>query len=334
MKRTMWMVRAGEGAYLIEEFEKGYVAIGWNDLGDLTDTSNQDQIKRKYMETYPGEHSSKAGNAAAMIFKFRHVLGQGIRVLTYNPESRTYLVGEIVGDYQFGFDVVRDYAHFRKVQWVGRVSRDQLKVSSRNSLGSTLTLFMVNDETIADIDSVLSGNINAEPSISISEEREELGQLKEDTASRAHELIKDRILALSPDDMEELVAALLRAMGYKAKVMPKGPDRGVDVLASPDGLGLESPRIKAEVKHRPNSQMGSQDIRSFLGGLREGDRALYVSTGGFSKDAKYEADRSNIPLTLLGLDELTSLVVNYYESFDLEGRVLIPLVKIYWPTEH
>jgi restriction system protein len=31
--------------------------------------------------------------------------------------------------------------------------------------------------------------------------------------------------------MEELVPSILRAMGYKAKVSLKGPDRGVDVIA-------------------------------------------------------------------------------------------------------
>ena len=133
--------------------------------------------------------------------------------------------------------------------------------------------------------------------------------------------------------MEELVASILRGMGYRTRISPQGPDRGVDVTASPDGLGLEEPRIKAEVKHRKNTSMGSQEIRSFLGGLREGDKALYVSTGGFTKEAKYEADRSNIPLTLLDLDDLASLVVSHYENFDLEGRALIPLVRVYWPAE-
>ena len=124
----------------------------------------------------------------------------------------------------------------------------------------------------------------------------------------ARELIKDKILILSDEEMEQLAAAILRAMGYRTRVTPRGPDRGVDVLASPDGLGLEEPRIKAEVKHRP-ATMGAQEIRSFLGGLREGDRALYISTGGFTKEAKYEADRSNIPLTLLNLDDVATLIV-------------------------
>ena len=79
--------------------------------------------------------------------------------------------------------------------------------------------------------------------------------------------------------------------------------------------------------------MGAQDVRSFLGGLRDGDKALYVSTGGFSKEARYESVRSTIPLTLIDLDELANLVVINYDNFDSEGRVLIPLVRIYWPAE-
>jgi restriction system protein len=158
--------------------------------------------------------------------------------------------------------------------------------------------------------------------VQVEEESEEIETSREDAEERAHELIKDKLLRLDDSQMERLFAALLRAMGYKTRVTPKGPDRGVDVFASPDGLGLQEPRIKAEVKHRPNTAMGSQDLRSFLGGLRPGDRGLYVSTGGFTKDAKYEADRSNNPVTLLDLDELADLVVTQYERFDPEGRAL------------
>lgn len=79
--------------------------------------------------------------------------------------------------------------------------------------------------------------------------------------------------------------------------------------------------------------MGSQEIRSFLGGLRQGDRGLYVSAGGFTKEAHYEAERAPLPLTLIDLDALASLVVTHYESFDMEGRVILPLVRVYLPVE-
>ena len=156
--------------------------------------------------------------------------------------------------------------------------------------------------------------------------------MRRDVSDQAREFIKDMIRDLSPDDLEELTAALLRAMGFKARVTPKGPDRGRDVVASRDGLGLEAPRIVAEVKHRPRESMGAPNVRGFLGGLREGDRGLYVSTGGFTREARYEGERSNIPVALVDMEDLASLVVEHYEQFDADGRALVPLVKIYWPA--
>ena len=86
-----------------------------------------------------------------------------------------------------------------------------------------------------------------------------------DIESQALERIKDRVNELEWDDMQQLVAGILRAMGYKTQVSPPGSDRGKDIVASPDGFGFEHPRIVVEVKHR-KGQMGSQEIRSFLGG--------------------------------------------------------------------
>ncbi len=328
-KAQMWMVRAGEGGYLSDEFRKqSEVAIGWNELGDLTGVTTLEKVRALYLEKYPTENPAASGNAVAMIHKFRNVLKPGQKVITYNPETREYLVGTVKGEYRY--DPTRKYRHVRTVEWEGTAGRDALSPTARNSLGSTLTLFQLSDESADDVLSKL-GTKTPEEKL-VPEEKEELEQLKEDTISRAHELIKDKILKLSPDQLEQLVAAILRAMGYKARVTPKGPDRGVDVFASPDGLGLEEPRIKAEVKHRRDS-MGSPQVRSFIGGLREGDRGLCVSTGGFSKDANYEAERSNIPVTLLNLDELATLIVTHYENFDMDGKLLVPLTRLYWPTD-
>jgi restriction system protein len=120
-------------------------------------------------------------------------------------------------------------------------------------------------------------------------------------------------------------------MGYKTQVSPSGPDRGKDIVASPDGFGFESPRIVVEVKHR-SQVMGSQQIRSFLGGRHPEDKGLYVSTGGFTKDAYYEAERASIPITLMTLDDLVDALLEHYENLDIESKQLLPLKKIYWPA--
>lgn len=325
------MVRAGRGGIYIEDFEKGYTAIGWSQLGDLTQYSKSDSLRQKYIEVYGNDKPSATANAVAMILKFRDQITAGDHIVSYNPETREYLVGIDKGQYLYQTGTVGDYANLRAVKWLGKVSRDQLPQKAKNSLGSTLTLFSINQEIIDTFIAVLE---HKSPEVLISDTDladTEMKQLKDETVAQSHELIKDKIVALLPDEMEELVASILRAMGYKAKVSPKGPDRGVDVIASPDGLGLTQPRIKAEVKHR-NGSMGAPAIRSFIGALREGDSGLFISTGGFTREARYEAERSTFSLTLVDLDDLADLIVSHYQNFDLEGRAIVPLVRIYWPV--
>jgi restriction system protein len=326
------MVRAGEGGFLAEEFEKsGCVAIGWSGAGDFTGINSLDGMRRRILET---QHESKPGavaNSASMAWKFRSLMAKGDRVVTYNPKTREYLIGTIAGDYEYIPGVVPEYNHVRRVTWDRKVNRDDLSPSSRNTLGSTLTIFQPGHDVVQE----LLGVGSEQPSSVEQEEttvEDEWQAIRRDLIDRAHEFIKDRLLRLSAGEMEELAAAVLRAMGYKARVTPKGPDRGRDVLASPDGLGFQSPRIIGEVKHRAKEAMGSQQIRSFLGGLRNGDNGLYISTGGFSREARYEADRASVPITLVDLDELASLVVEHYDRFDAEGRGLLPLTRIYWPS--
>lgn len=332
-----WMIRAGNGGRYFDDFQEAdCVAIGWNNLGDLRQYASPEALRTAYIEHFGNAKPGRTANAIAMIRKFRDDIQPGDLLITYSQEYREYLVGEDLGQYEFRAEAqqVGEFAHIRQVRWLGRVSRDQLSQSARNSLGSVLTLFSLSKEVIAEVEDRLAGKSPPQPvsANELPDAEAEFELLREDVMSRGHELIKDKIQALGPEEMEELTAALLRAMGYQTRVSAKGPDRGVDVLASPDGLGLTQPRIKAEVKHRSGS-MGSNPIRSFIGALREGDRGLFISTGGFTKEARYEAERANIPVTLIDIDLLADLVVSNYERFDIEGQRLLPLVKVYWPAQ-
>ena len=213
------------------------------------------------------------------------------------------------------------------VKWLGEVSRDKLTVQTKNSLGAISTIFEIKDKAKREILEVLEGKEKIKDEITDEIEEE---TLKEDMVFKAHELVKDKIMDLDWEQMQELVAGILRAMGYKTLISNTGADRGKDIEASPDGLKLKEPRILVQVKHR-SSQMGTKEIRNFDGILR-GRKGLYVSTGGFSKEAKYEAERSNDQLTLIDADRLIQLIIQYYDNFDNETRKLIPLTKIYWPA--
>jgi restriction system protein len=325
-----WMVRAGENGRLFEDFEKGYVAIGWGDIEDMTALNTREKMNAAHEEKYSHHKPGRKHNAAAMAHKFRNELSKGDFVLTYNPASREYLIGEITGDYEYRPDAVGDYGNIRKANWTGKISRDSLKSKTRNSLGSTLTLFSLNEDVIADLKNALNGRSAAVETPDETEEAQ--AESRDEVINQSKEFIKDRITSLDPDQMEILVAKIFKAMGFRSRVSPKGPDRGVDVFASPDGLGLQEPRIKAEVKHQSGT-IGAPVLRGFIGALRSGDKGVYISTGGFTREARYEADRANVPVTLVDIDELAMLVVDNYEDFDSEAKALVPLVKLYWPLD-
>ena len=332
MSKPMWMVRAQSGGVLFEEFrEKGLVAIGWQAVGDLSALKEKRKIADKIVGIRPEWKKGKVATSAGQLFRFAYGISSGDSVITYDPSRRVYLVGEIVGDYCFDPSSIEGNPNTRKVKWTGEISRDALSVSTKNTLGSVLTLFQLSEDASVDVRRALAGEPIAQ-SLQEDEVETEEDELLHDIQARALEFIKDKVNRLDWDEMQELVAGLLRAMGYKTKVSPNGPDRGKDIVASPDGFGFESPRIIVEVKHRTNSAMGSQEIRSFLGGRHKDDKGLYVSTGGFSKDARYEAERASIPLTLMDIDDFVLAVIENYEKMDIDTQRLLPLKKVFWPV--
>jgi len=76
----------------------------------------------------------------------------------------------------------------------------------------------------------------------------------EETQQTAAEGIRQRIFSLNAYQFQDLVAALLRAMGYYTPfIAPRGKDGWVDVVAYQDPLGAVSLRIKVqitEVRHQ------------------------------------------------------------------------------------
>lgn len=331
----MWMVRAAEGGRLADEFrDRSLVAIGWEDFGDLKQYADKASLLVKAEELFPDWPEGRRKSSVSQQLRFRNELAVGDRVVTYDSGRRIYHVGTISSEYQYNPGALPPYENIRSVQWDGEVDRDQISLSARNSLGSTLTLFLLPEFCRQEIEGLLKGE--STPPV---QEEDESQTDTEDEASllkryrqEAFEIVKDRINRLDPYQMQSLVAGLLRAMGYRTRESSPGQDRGIDVIASPDGFGFESPRIVVEVKHRSRTAMGAQEIRSFLGGRHGEDKGLYVSTGGFSKEARYEADRAKIPLMLMDLDALVTALMEQYDNADSETRALLPLTRVYWPT--
>jgi len=318
-----------------EQFvDEGFVAIGWAEAGDYSSIQSKDVLTQLFNQVWPDKTERQNSVGAGQAWRFMSVFAIGDRVLTYNSDTRLYHVGTITGEPVYRPHLNERLPLQRSVNWQGAVSRDSLSQQTRNTLGAIMTIFKLSDDAEVEIEQLLAGErisettINTHPPVTVDETLAldpyvDIGEL-------AFERVKDSILRLNWEEMEELVAALLRALGYRTIVSPKGADRGRDVIASRDGFGFERPRIVVEVKHR-KGQMGAPEIRSFLQTLHHEDRGLYVSTGGFSKEAHYQAENANSVTHLMSIDGLTSAILEQYDQFDEVGKAALPLQRIYWP---
>ena len=147
--------------------------------------------------------------------------------------------------------------------------------------------------------------------------------------SNAREGIKQFIATKTPYEFQFMVAALLRAMGYHTPfIAPKGKDGGIDIIAYVDPLGAQTPRIKVQVKHKPETAVGASDIRALLGILRTGDIALFVTSGTFSPDAKNTATNSREFIRLIDGDDFIDMWQEYYPKMNDDDKNMLPLKQI------
>ena len=216
----IWMVRAGSAGFLLDQFfDNEIIAIGWNDLSEINKKTTQPELKMEYYKIYPEDSDGRVNQSVGQIWRCVNQFQIGDKVITYDWNSRSYYLGEIVSDYEF--NTKYEFHHIRKVKWdEAPTERDALKTETKNKLGSILTIFEISREVWDDLLENNPAYISEEELQAFEEahklfEKQELEQLKQDVIFRSMEFTKDIVANLSWQDMEKLVAGLLRVLGYK-----------------------------------------------------------------------------------------------------------------------
>lgn len=149
---NMWIVRAGENAFLIDDFKDlNIVAIGWG-MGDLSGMSS-DEIKLLMAKEDPNASNVSLGINSGQVIRFVCDFKIGDWVISYNPKTRNYLVGKIASDYYYSSKLAEKYNsdgnyffnHTHDVEWIGEACRDDLKEVSLKPLKNPMTIFYLND---------------------------------------------------------------------------------------------------------------------------------------------------------------------------------------------
>jgi len=333
--RGCWVVRGGDANELPETFKaKGVVAIGWVEVGDLGPYVDPETLRAAVERAYPGRPRASISITLGQLAGFKFRMKVGDIVATPIRATREIMIGTVAGDYSYSPSMVAEYPNIRKVEWGPTVPKDSFSKAARNSVGSVITVFSV-AQHLPEFEALLAGRIvKTAPAVApagdgtVEELPAEDAWTYDAIQGQVAERIADHLDSFSGYEFQSLVAGVLEAMGYHATSSAPGRDGGVDIVAYKDPLGVEAPRIQVQVKHRTGTA-GGPDVRQLIGLLRGQDRGLFVSTGGFTKDAQQEAARSDKPISLVNWDRFVELLLEHYDRLEPEYQAAVPLRRMW-----
>ncbi len=319
-EKRVWGIHCRDDGLFRKE---NIIAIGWKEIGDLSVLgADREAFKKRYAEVYADASKGNIANGAGMLYRFCHEAQIGDYVVYPSKNDRQVNFGVIESEYHYDGSQP-EYVQTHKVKWLKQLPRTCFSQGALYEIGSALSFFMVKnyaDEYLA----ALNKGFKKADIVDVEE--------VEVTAEAIIENTKDFILKelsrqLKGYDLEEFVADLLRAMGYRTTVSPHGGDSGIDITAYKDEL---PPRILVQVKSQ-DGDIKETTIQSLKGAMREGDYGLFVTLSDYTKNAK--AYLQNTPI-IRGINgtELVDLVIKYYKDLSEKYKRIIPLQMVYIPV--
>ena len=304
---------------------RSLIAIGWKAMGDLTlIPAEREAFKSKYKDIYPDAKMQAIANSAGMLYRFVHEVQLGDYVVFPSKINRQINIGIIEGEYIYS-PGESEYVQTRKVKWLKHLPRTSFSQGALYEVGSAMSFFSLKNYAEEYLSALEKTGKKAEVVLDDAE-------VVEKTTEDIIETTKDYILKelsknLKGYDLEDFVADLLRAMGYRATVSTHGGDSGIDITAYKDEL---PPRILVQVKSG-EGDIKESTIQSLKGAMREGDYGLFITLANYTKNAQNYLKNTPIIRGINGT-ELVELILKYYDGLSDKYRQMIPLQKVYIPN--
>ena len=307
--------------------QKDVIAIGWKEMGDLSKIdANRDAFKEKYLQIYPDAKKGSVANGAGMLYRFVCEVQIGDYVVFPSKIDRMINLGVVEGGYEYDADAA-EYVQQHKVKWLKHIPRTAFSQGALYEVGSAMSFFTIKnyaDEYLTALDK----GFKKTALTTDGEEDESVGATAEEIVESTKDFIlKELSKNLKGYALEEFVADLLRAMGYRTIVSAQGGDSGIDITAYKDEL---PPRILVQVKSQ-DGDIKEATIQSLKGAMREGDYGLFVSLSNYTRNAQKYLDSTPIIRGINGT-ELVDLVLKYYDDLSDKYRKMIPLKMVYIPV--
>ena len=300
------------------------IAIGWDAIGDLSRIEpTREAYKNEYIRAYPNAKKGSVATGAGMLYRFSCEMQKGDYIVFPSKIDRKINIGIVESDY-FHDDAAAMYPNQRKVKWLKHLPRTAFSQGALYEVGSALSFFQVknySDEFLKALDRNFTGNnLESEMDETVARTAEEIIESTKDF------ILKELSKRLKGYALEEFIADLLQAMGYRTTLSPHGGDNGVDITAYKDEL---PPRIVVQVKSQ-DGDIKETTIQSLKGAMREGDYGVFITLSDYTKNAQKYLDNTPIIRGINGT-ELVDLILKYYDKLSEQYKRIIPLKMVYIP---
>ena len=299
------------------------IAIGWHEMGDLSVIElKREAYYKAYDKVYPNKTKQSIGGSAGQLFRFVSEAKIGDYVVYPTKFNRMINIGQIEGEYFYDKDEPA-YNQKRKVKWLKQLPRTEFSRGALYEIGSFLSFFKIKHYA----DEFINAIYNKQDITDDLENEEDIIT----TSETIEESTKDYVLReLNKNykgyDLENVVADLLNAMGYRTKVSPRGGDNGKDIIAYKDEL---PPRIIVQVKSQEGN-ITESTVQALKGTMDEGDYGLFVTLSDYATNAKKYLEKHPIIKSING-SELVDLILKYYDDMPDKFKDVIKLKKVFIP---
>ena len=338
MKR-LWKVTLGKnGEYEAEALETGMLSIGFSIKSDVSHAKDRDSLLAILKELFPDTKSKALLNFAAQSNQFVNAMKVDDLVVCPIKTSSSIAIGRVEGQYKPHPQTGRPT---RPVQWLKTdLPRDVFRQDLLYSFGAFNTVCEIKrNNALERVEQVIQigkdPGFGAKPNLAgrndkvvapdVSDDLDEMLDLNQ----IARDQIEQRIASIfTGHDLTNLIAAILRAQGMKVRVSPPGADGGIDLAAGSGPLGLESPRIVAQVKSG-EYVIQDPDLKSLIGNIQEthADYGLLVSWSGFTAPVRKRVNELYFRVRLWTRVEIMDNLFSVYDQLPEEITAELPLKK-------
>ena len=229
-------------------------------------------------------------------------------------------LGVIAGPYEHRGDIGAGPLHTRPVDWVAQVPRRAFDLDILLSFGAFMSVCRVErNDAEQRVRALMDGAVpEARPA-------------GPDLAERSGSLIRERVgQRFKGHALAGLVACLLQAEGLQVRVLPPGPDGGVDILAGSGPLGFGTQRLVVQVKSQ-DTKLDVRPLRELAGVMARfgAEHGLLVGWGGFNAAVRAEAAAQYFRIRLWDAGDVVAAIQEHYPRLSHAIQVEIPLKQVW-----